>query len=135
MQPKLTGQIVPVLTVRDADASAAWYAEVFGGEKSNRYESDDGTVQVVLTGLAAGLEICLLSRPNQRSDLFDERRIGLDHLEFLVANRADLDRWVMHLDLLGITHSGIKEPDYSSTAMVTFRDRDNVQLEVFWPGR
>jgi hypothetical protein len=45
-----------------------------------------------------------------RKAAFDEFRIGLDHLEFLVAHRDDLDTWVTRLDELGIRHSGVKEP-------------------------
>ena len=36
------------------------------------------------------------------------------------------------LDRLGIQHSGIKEPEYTRNAMLTFRDPDNIQLEFFW---
>jgi glyoxylase I family protein len=65
-------------------------------------------------------------------DAFDEFRIGLDHLEFLVTHRDDLDAWVTRLDELGIGHSGVKEPSYTANAMVTFRDPDHIQLEFFW---
>jgi hypothetical protein len=33
---------------------------------------------------------------------------------------------------LAITNSGVKEPPYTSNAMITFRDPDNIQLEFFW---
>jgi glyoxylase I family protein len=49
-----------------------------------------------------------------------------------VAHRDDLDTWVTRLDELGIRHSGVKEPSYTSNAMITFRDPDNIQLEFFW---
>jgi len=79
----------------------------------------------------------LLDHPEHRGDPFDpfdERRTGLDHLEFLVESRQDLDEWVARLDEFGIAHSGIKEPGYSANAMITFRDPDNIQLEFFWQG-
>jgi catechol 2,3-dioxygenase-like lactoylglutathione lyase family enzyme len=63
---------------------------------------------------------------------FSEFRTGLDHLEFFVPRRADLDQWAKHLDTLGAVHSGIKEPPYTANAMITFRDPDNIQLELFW---
>jgi glyoxylase I family protein len=63
---------------------------------------------------------------------FYEFRIGLDHLEFLVAQRSDLDAWAARLDELGIRHSGVREPPYTADAMLTFRDPDNIQLEFFW---
>lgn len=75
-----------------------------------------------------------MSRLGSQSDRFDERRIGLDHVEFLVPSRTALDDWAEHLDRIGVVHSGIKEPEYGSAAMVTLRDPDNIQLEFYWPG-
>jgi glyoxylase I family protein len=36
------------------------------------------------------------------------------------------------VDPAGIPHSGVKEPEYTRNAMLTFRDPDNIQLEFFW---
>jgi hypothetical protein len=47
---------------------------------------------------------------------------GLDHLEFLVAERSDLDEWAERLDTLGVPHSGSKELAYTNNAMITVRD-------------
>ena len=60
---------------------------------------------------------------------FDERRVGLDHLAFRVANRDELKRWMAHLDAKGVTHSGIIDIGYGPT--VVFRGPDNMQLEFF----
>jgi hypothetical protein len=43
-----------------------------------------------------------------------------------------LDAWAAQLDALGVSHSGVTQPAYTSNAMVTFRDPDNIQLEFFW---
>lgn len=135
MIPKVTGQIVAIFTVRDAAMSASWYQSLFAAEETSRYLSPDGTLQVTLRDPSAGFELCLVSRPDlPPHDRFDEHRVGLDHLEFFVASRDELDRWVVRLDELGVAHSGVKQPDYASTAMLTFRDPDNIQLEFFWPG-
>lgn len=45
----------------------------------------------------------------------------------------DLESWAKRLDAQEITHSGVKRPSYTSNAMITFRDPDNIQLEFFWP--
>jgi glyoxylase I family protein len=68
-------------------------------------------------------------------DAFSEFRIGLDHLEFFVPTRADLDDWASRLDSLDIEHSGVQTPSESMNAMLSFRDPDNIQLEVFLDGR
>jgi glyoxylase I family protein len=129
--PRIAGHVV-ILTVGDADRSAAWYRDLLGMDETGRYVQPDGHVeQVCLVERASGVELCLVAhRPGQ--DVFDEFRIGLDHLEFLVADRDDLDNWARRLDELGIPHSGVKKPSYTGNTMLTFRDPDNIQLEFFW---
>jgi catechol 2,3-dioxygenase-like lactoylglutathione lyase family enzyme len=72
-----------------------------------------------------------VSHPGKGSGPFDELPSGLDHLEFMVAGRSELDAWAARLDELGIPRSGIKAPSYTANAILTFRDPDNVQLEFF----
>jgi glyoxylase I family protein len=129
--PRITGQVV-ILTVSDADQSAAWYRGLLGVQQTSRYVQPDGhTALVHLTEPHSGVELCLVAhRPNPGT--FSEFRAGLDHLEFLVAQRSDLDTWASRLDELGIPHCGVKQPSYTANAMLTFRDPDNIQLEFFW---
>ena len=63
-----------------------------------------------------------------KTGAFDERRVGLDHLAFRVADLDELRRWVTHLDAKGVTHSGIIDIGYGPT--VVFRDPDHMQLEL-----
>jgi glyoxylase I family protein len=129
--PRIAGQVL-ILTVSDADRSAAWYRDLLGMEETGRYVQPDSHVQqVCLADRLSGVELCLVDHRSGQG-AFDEFRIGLDHLEFLVTHRHDLDTWVTRLDGLGIPHSGVKEPSYTANAMVTFRDPDNIQLEFFW---
>jgi glyoxylase I family protein len=130
--PEITGQLV-ILTVSDAGRSTAWYCELLGMQETNRYIEPDGHAALVqLAEPCSGVELCLVAH-GASGGSFDEFRIGLDHLEFLVAQRDDLDAWAARLDELGIPHSGVKEPSYTRSAMLTFRDPDNIQLEFFWP--
>jgi catechol 2,3-dioxygenase-like lactoylglutathione lyase family enzyme len=129
--PGITAQVV-ILTVSNASHSAAWYRDLMSMEEAGRYIQPDGHVaQVHLVQPGGRVELCLVSHRVKQA-AFDEFRIGLDHLEFLVARRYDLDWWVARLDERGIIHSGVKEPPYTANAMVTFRDPDNIQLEFFW---
>jgi glyoxylase I family protein len=129
--PRIAGQVV-ILTVSDAGQSSVWYCALLGMEETSRYVEPDGHLALVhLVERLSGMELCLMDH-RSGPGAFDEFRIGLDHLEFLVPDRADLDAWVRRLDELGIDHSGVKEPSYTSNAMVTFRDPDNIQLEFFW---
>ena len=129
----LTGRFVVVLTVGDVERSAAWYATLLGMDERGRYVRPDGRLgQACLAEPRSGLEICLVSHASNPADRFSEFRTGLDHLEFLVPDREDLDVWARRLDALEIDHSGVKQPAYSANAMITFRDPDNIQLEFFW---
>jgi catechol-2,3-dioxygenase len=83
--------------------------------------------EVLLKHPVSGLLIGLLHHPANPGEPFSEFRTGLDHLEFEVADRDELERWEQRLTALGIAHSGIKDH------LVTFRDPDNIQLEFFWP--
>jgi glyoxylase I family protein len=80
----------------------------------------------------SALVLCLVGHTTNTGEPFSEATTGLDHLEFLVAGRGDLDEWAGRLDELGIPHSGVKELGYTPNAMLTFRDPDNIQLEFFW---
>jgi catechol 2,3-dioxygenase-like lactoylglutathione lyase family enzyme len=129
--PGITGQIV-ILTVSDAGRSAAWYCDLLGTQETSRYLQPDGHLALVhLTEPRSGVELCLVSH-GAGPGTFSEFQAGLDHLEFLVAQRSDLDHWASRLDELGIGHSGVKQPPYTANAMLTFRDPDNIQLEFFW---
>jgi glyoxylase I family protein len=129
--PGITGQVV-ILTVSSAVKSAVWYADLLGMAERGRYVRPDGHLQQVsLVEPRTGLELCLVSHAPD-AGAFDEFRAGLDHLEFLVADRGDLDAWAARLDEHGVAHSGVKEPPCTANAMITFRDPDNIQLEFFW---
>jgi len=131
--PPISGRIEVNLTVRDPARSAAWYRTVLGLEQRYDHTSDDGQLRyVVVQDLAIGFVLGLVGHASSPGDAFDETNVGLDHLEFLVDRREDLDEWVARLDELGIPHSGIKDLDYTPNRMLTFRDPDNIQLEFFW---
>jgi glyoxylase I family protein len=129
---RITGQLVLTLNVRDLPRSAEWYGELLSAQQSTYVDGEGILAQVTLSESISGVELALVSHVAARDELFDERRCGLDHVEFVVKERADLDAWAQRLDELGIEHSGVKEPGYTSNAMLTFRDPDNIQLEFFW---
>ncbi len=76
----------------------------------------------------SGLLIGLLQHPSNPGDEFSEFRTGLDHLEFEVSTRGELEEWLRRLDEHGVIHSEIKDEH-----ILTFRDPDNIQLEFFLP--
>jgi catechol-2,3-dioxygenase len=131
--PSITGRLEVSLTVRDPARSAAWYAELLDLETLYERMQPNGRVgSVCLTDRRTGLVLCLVGHDANPGQPFSEHHTGLDHLEFLVARRDDLLEWAARLDVLGIPHSGVKEPTYTENAMLTFRDPDNIQLEFFF---
>lgn len=130
--PALGGDFIPVLRVADVEASGNWYQRVLGLIEVSRYSASGETVgQIVLGEPTTGLTLCLVGPGPSMSRRFDEFQVGLDHLEIVVPDLNELSRWAEHLDALGVPHSGIKAPDYTAAAMITIRDPDNIQLELF----
>ena len=131
--PSITGYLSPTLTVTDLARSLVWYRGLFAMTVRREFEPPDKSQRdACLVEPVTGLELCLVEYAAGPRQPFDEFRPGLDHLEFLVAERGDLDQWAARLDALGIAHSGVKEPPYTDSAILTFRDPDNIQLEFFW---
>ncbi|HEY2814464.1 MAG TPA: VOC family protein [Acidimicrobiales bacterium] len=129
----ISGQIEVNLTVRDPVRSADWYSALLGMQPRYDHTADDGSLRYIcLTEPNSGFTLCLVGHASNDGDAFDETRTGLDHLEFLVTDAAELDAWAQRLDELGVAHSGVKRLDYTDNAMLTFRDPDNIQLEFFW---
>jgi len=135
--PRLQGSNHIVLTVTDLERSVEWYKRVFvadivADEKTNPPTTSGSLRYRALFHLAKMTNIVgLIEHSDGDPSYFDERRAGLDHFALHVPERHDLDEWVRHLDQLGILHSGIKSVDYAD--IITFRDPDNIQLEICWP--
>lgn len=120
------------LSVRDAVASAAWYERVLGlvrGQEAGPSGQHRGAA--ILEHRASGLLVGLIALRANAGEPFDEARTGLDHLEFRVADRAELEAWAAHLDALGVVRSPIAERP--SADILTFRDPGNIQVELYAP--
>jgi catechol 2,3-dioxygenase-like lactoylglutathione lyase family enzyme len=124
------------VTVRDIEASAAWYQRVFLADRVPmqfpHYEREDTGYGVLLVDPRSGLAIGLHTNTGNDGEQFDEARTGLDHVGFNVASREELEAWPAWLDELGVEHSGIRTGDQPFPfATLVFRDPDNIQLELF----
>lgn len=116
------------LTVKDLGRSTEWYTRLIGAGPI--MEGDEGEFRHAVWMLANNTILGLHQFPDLADDSpFNERRIGLDHLAFACANRAELEKWQSHLDELGIGHGGIVDAPYGSG--LSFRDPDNNALEFF----
>ena len=118
------------ITVRDLSVSVPWYERLLDAQPVLDEDTDpDFHHTVYLIGnTLLGLHQHGTPAPAEQ---FSEHRVGLDHLAFGCANRAELEDWVKRLDDLGITHGGIKDASYGSG--ISFRDPDGIALELFAP--
>jgi glyoxylase I family protein len=119
------------LTVRDLATSIPWYEALLGAEPVLDEDTDPNmhhTVYLLSDGMLLGLHQHDTPAPGER---FSEYRVGLDHVAFGCADRAELEKWASRLDELGIEHGGVKDAHYGSG--VSFRDPDGIALEFFAP--
>jgi glyoxylase I family protein len=116
------------LTVSEIDRSVAWYAAVLGLTTLMNEEHPDGGGYGVVLGhpdwsMCVGLHV----HAANGGEAFAEHRTGLDHVSFLVSDRAELDTWDARLTDMGVAHSPVTDCDGYS--VLVFRDPDNIQLE------
>ena len=119
------------LTVRDLEISNPWYEALFGAPPVIDEDTDPQmhhTVYLVGDTTLIGLHQHTTPAPDE---LFSEFRVGLDHVAFGCADRAELEKWAMRLDELGIDRGEIKDASYGSG--LSFRDPDGIALEFFAP--
>jgi glyoxylase I family protein len=120
------------LTVKDAKASLDFYSKYLGFS----HLADLGPKVLMISG---SLIIALNPPPDPAqaiaNDVFTENRIGLDHLSFGVASRADLEAAAKLFDENGISHGTINNlGEYGlPITVMSFRDPDNIQLELTAP--
>jgi catechol-2,3-dioxygenase len=118
------------LTVTDLDRSVPWYEALFDAKPV--LDEDTGPFRHVVWLVGGQTLVGLHQFPDLASgEPFDERRVGLDHLAFACANRAELEQWETRLKDLGIANGGIVNASYGSG--LSFRDPDNIALEFFAP--
>jgi catechol-2,3-dioxygenase len=119
------------LTVRDLLVSVPWYEALFGAGPVIDEDTDPDlhhTVYMVGNQTLIGLHQHGTPAP---SEPFSEYRVGLDHVAFGCGSRADLEKWAVRLDELGIAHGGVKDASYGCG--LSFRDPDGIALEFFAP--
>lgn len=116
------------LSVKDLDASCAWYAEVLGLDEELRLESEDRRVAILrLPGLRQQLG---LVQHRESSGGFDPKNLGLDHVAFTVATGEELTEWATRLEERGVITSGVLETPFGG--MLNFADPDGIALALYW---
>ena len=118
------------LTVKDLSVSVPWYEALFEAKPVLDEDTDPDMHHTVylLGNTLIGLHQHGTPAPDEQ---FSEHRVGLDHVGFGCADRAELETWEKRLDELGVKHGGIKDAHYGCG--ISFRDPDGIALELFCP--
>ena len=99
--PSIKGIPYISLSVRNVRRSADWYRALLQLQIVRERLDETGCFgEVLLREPKCGLEIGLIGHRENPGEPFRESRTGLDHVEFGVQSRADLDAWVTRLDQL-----------------------------------
>lgn len=118
------------VTVSDLGRSVPWYERLF--DAAPVLDEDTGPFHHVVWMLGSGTLYGIHQHANPAStEAFSELRPGLDHVGFGVASRGELEEWQKRLDEMGVANGGIVDASYGSG--LSFRDPDNIALEVFAP--
>ena len=116
------------LSVTDLGKSAEWYQQVLGLDVAAEIEGE-GFRRTRLRA-PGGVTLTLTRHDQQSGERFDERRPGMDHVALQVGSVEDVEALKDRFAELGVNHSEVKRTS-GGTAMITLRDPDNIQVEVF----
>ncbi len=116
------------ITVTNLERSVEFYSKVLGFEQV----ADLGT-RIGMHNGAVMLLVGLPPDPEQATadDRFNENRVGLDHISFLVDGREAMHKAAETLDEMGVSRGAIRDLGKGfGMYVMAFRDPDNVQLEL-----
>ena len=126
--PNVIGYHHLSLSVSDLGKSTEWYQQVLGLEVTAEIDGD-GFRRNRLRAPDSGVTLTLTRHDHQSGETFSERRPGMDHVALHVGAAEDVEALKERFTALGVQHS---EPRVSDeTAVITLRDPDNIQIEVF----
>lgn len=128
------------LTVTDLARSRDFYTRLLGfdvaAESPPAGDPQAEAMYPILWGgivMARGTLLMGLRPVAQAGDRFDEDRVGLDHISFSVASRDDLEQAAALFDQNAVPHGEIKALSSFGIYIMSFRDPDNIQVELTAP--
>ena len=126
----ITGMVIAMCTTGLRHARQTTRADV-AACSDNADAATRRQLSFLLGGVIYGLGGALIGLRPVADDTFDENRVGLDHIAFQTASKAELDGAATHLDQLGIHHEPVK--DIGPSYILEFRGPDNIALELTAP--
>lgn len=134
--PALAGYHHLGITVRDIDASEAWYTKTLGLVRAfvEKHDNDTGYA-VVMTRPGTSFFLGLDHHHDADRKMFDPARTGLGHFALAVTSADEVRAWAAHLDALGVEHEPVFEANEPMPlALVQLRDPDGIAIELIWTG-
>ena len=131
--PTIAGFSHLSFTVTDLERSTEWYREILGFDLDSEVKGDTFR-RNRMRHPHAGITLTLTQHDAGSGDPFDERRTGMDHLALAVPTMDDVLGFKERFEREGIVHSAIRATVSGAGGAITFRDPDNIQLEVFAAG-
>ena len=127
--PEFAGVSHVALSVRDRDASRAWYEDVLGFQVIDDVH-EDAYDEWILIHPQNHVILCMQQHRSNAGEEFDPSRTGGDHVALRVESREDLDEWTRWFEKKEVVHSPVVDREYGS--VLCFRDPDRIQLELFY---
>ena len=126
--PELSGWSHVSFSVRDRDASVAFYGDVLGFKTLAVTDRPDWrqTIMVHPTGMCVAFQ----QHTGNSGEVFDYAATGLDHFGFGVGSAEELAEWIGRFEELEVAHSPVRETKLGP--FVSFEDPDGIQLELFY---
>jgi len=124
LPPQLTEMRGIKLPVRDIEVTTQWYARVFGWIRMFEFPDENG----VIVGVGGRLPSVQPAGLSFRANPEARSQAGLE-MAFVVESKDDLERWVDHLDQLGVRHSPII--DATISWLVVLNDPDGHEIHLF----
>ncbi len=129
------------VTVTDIGRSKDFYSTLFGRDPAidaTEHQGEPGVSedpQRFYGGCIFEIEGQLFGlRPvAQAGERFDSTRVGLDHVSFAVATKADLTAAAERLDAAGVVNGGVHSLTGSGMSILSFQDPDDINLELIAP--
>ena len=119
------------LTVNDVKRSLGFYTSLLGFQVAMELGE-----KIILSNGKVLLVLAPPPDPAQKikNDVFNENRVGLDHLSLSVASREELVNAVQVFDHAKVSHGEVRDlgPDLG-IYVLAFRDPDNIQIELTAP--
>ena len=122
--PELCGVHHVKLPVRDPAISRDWYMRVLGFEQEIEFVEDGVLMGVALRDPHSGLRFAV-RRAAERA----EKLQGFDPVALAIATRAELDRWLAHLEAQGVEHSPVMNGHIGW--VVGMYDPDGIEIRLY----